>query len=101
MVSPKEVYEGIADLRGIESFQKRENYGLSNQNPLKIRALANKHRGAVFYEVRLTLPQASQIEILISESKFLDAWAKLIECTNGQIVVPRKHMDNLSDIKKR
>ena len=56
----KTLYSGIADAYGVESFvanaSDQDRYGLS------IRAAANRHRRAVFYDVQLNEEQVSAIK---------------------------------------
>ena len=97
MASPKMMYEGIADVNGVECFVPSGD----SDYPLKLRADANKHRGSIYYEVRLSLPQAARVEILIKERLFMDAWRKIVEFSNGTIGIPRHHETNFKVLENK
>lgn len=69
-MSDKNAYCGIADAHGIESFLPAEDAPLL---PLQIRAMANRHRHAVFYGVDLNDIQREVIDKLLKERKFQKA----------------------------
>jgi len=77
-------YMGIADCYGVECliiFERRKMF------PLYLRALANRHRHAVYFEVWLTVEEARKIKALVLKRRWQEALRLL---KNYRVIFPEK-----------
>lgn len=63
------VYVGLADLHGIEYFMPKAKIEKGRLGMLYFRAISNRHRHALVYEVSLTEPQAKKINDMVWKKK--------------------------------
>jgi len=80
-------YHGVADCYGIESFRP---YRKSASYFLFLRAEANRHRHAVYYEAEVSEEDVRKIENLLKGQKYEEALKYLKK--NGIITIPRRHL---------
>mgnify|MGYP001326849742 FL=1 len=70
-----DTYVGVADCYGIESFHNKDDTTPFDRHCKIIRADANRHRHAVYFEAELDPPAIK----LINESLSRDDWAMALE----------------------
>ena len=75
------LYYGIADCHGLESFIKEDSDMSKNMNIMKVRADANEQRHAILYVTKLDTKNADFIEGLINKGKYKEALTYLKEVT--------------------
>ena len=73
-----ETYVGVADAHGIESFHRKEDTTSFDRNCRIIRADANRHRHAVYFEADLDKESLKVVNGFLEESKYALAleWLK-------------------------
>ena len=73
-----ETYIGVADAHGIESLHRKEDTTPFDRNCRIIRADANRHRHAVYFEVDLDKPALKVINEYLDDSEYALAleWLK-------------------------
>ena len=71
-MSETATYVGIADAHGIESFRPSDSAGLPLA-ALNLRAMSNRHRHAVVYEVKLGAEGVKEVSQLLADDECVDA----------------------------
>lgn len=82
-------YMGIADAYGIESFIPEEE-AKERLFPLKMRAMANRHRHAVVYRAEVSEDGAKVINRLLEKGEYEDA-LRILKKSCPEVEIMKEH----------
>ena len=83
-------YVGIADCHGIESFNLKQDVDSKDIMYKVIRADANRHRHAVYFEVELDKPALKMINSRLDAEEYIVALS-LLKALSTETKLPKTH----------
>ena len=85
------IYVGVADCHGIESLDEKEQTTSYDRACRHIRADANRHRHAVYFEVKLDTTALRMINGQLDDNKYIVALSLLKELST-ETKLPEQHV---------